>query len=84
VGAVETTARHRRQAPWLVAAAFTAAQAVTMWFAPFVPALGPMFAAYTRIPLGLTASAGTAALALAGWLGWRAAGGSRRVVVKAP
>jgi hypothetical protein len=54
-----------------------AAQVVAMQFALFVPALGPMFAANARIPLGLTASVGIAAGALAGWLGWRwrAAGG---------
>jgi hypothetical protein len=59
------------------------AQAVAMWFAPFVPALGPLFAAYARIPLGLTVSDGIAAGAVAGWLGWRAGGGVRRVVAKA-
>jgi hypothetical protein len=59
-----------------------AAQAVAIWFASFVPALGPMFAAYARIPLGLTASAGIAAGALAGWLGWRTGGEVRRVVAK--
>jgi hypothetical protein len=85
VGAVETIARPHCQnpTPWLVTAAFMAAQAVAMWFAPFVPSLGPMFAAYARIPLGLTASTGIAAGALAGWLGWRAGGGGRRVVAKA-
>ena len=70
-------------APWLVAAAFMAAQAVAMWFAPSVPALGTLLTAYARLPLGLTASAGIAAGALAGWLGWRAGGGAQRVVVKA-
>jgi hypothetical protein len=38
-----------------------AAQAVAMRFAPFVPALDPMFAAYARIPLGLQASLGIVA-----------------------
>jgi hypothetical protein len=54
-----------------------------MWIAPFAPALGPMFASYARIPLGLTASAGIGAGALVGWLGWRAGSGARRVVAKA-
>ena len=78
---METTARaHRKNPhPWLVPAAFMAAQAIAMWFAPSVPALGPMFAAYARIPLGLTASAGIAAGALAGCLGWRAGGGAQEV-----
>lgn len=72
-------ARNRRHgAPWLVAAAFMAAQAVAMWFAPDLPAVGTALRAYAAIPLGLTASAGIAAGALAGWLGWRAGGGTRR------
>ena len=71
-------AMNRRQGtPWLVAAFFMALQAVVMWFAPFVQALGPMTAAYSSIPLGLTASAGIVAGALAGWLGWRAGGGGK-------
>ncbi|WP_310495927.1 hypothetical protein [Sandarakinorhabdus sp.] len=52
-------------------------------FAPSVPALGPMLAAYAQIPLGLTASAAIAAGALTGWLGWRAGGGTRRPLAKA-
>lgn len=67
----------RHGTPWLVAAFFMALQAVVMWFAPFVPALGPILAAYAAIPLGLTASAGIMAGALAGWLGWRAGGGGQ-------
>ncbi|WP_156255854.1 hypothetical protein [Sandarakinorhabdus oryzae] len=65
-------------APWLVASAFMATQAVAMWFAPFMPELATAFGAYAQIPFGLTASAGIAAGALAGWLGWRAGGGGRR------
>ena len=68
-------------APWLVACAFMGVQAAAMWFAPFVPGLAPLFTAYAQIPLGLTASAGIAAGALTGWLGWRA--GTRRPLAKA-
>lgn len=67
----------RHGTPWLVAAFFMALQGVVMWFAPFVPELGPVMAAYATIPLGLTASAGIAAGGLAGWLGWRAGGGGQ-------
>jgi hypothetical protein len=70
-------ANRRHGTPWLVAAFFMALQAVVMWFAPFVPALGSAMAAYAAVPLGLTASAGIAAGALAGWLGWRAGGGGQ-------
>ena len=59
-------------APWLVAAAFMALQAVTMWFAPFIPAMGTLFRAYAAIPPALTVVAGTALGAAAAWLGWRA------------
>jgi len=65
-------------APWLVASGFMGLQAVVMWNAPFVPALGPLFNAYAQVPLVLTAAGGIAAGALAGWLGWRA-GGSNKV-----
>ena len=76
--AVALYAQNRRHgAPWLVAAFFMALQAVVMWFAPFMPTLGPAMAAYATIPLGLTASAGIMAGALAGWLGWRAGGGGQ-------
>jgi len=77
-------ARNRKfGTPWLVAAGFMAAQAFAMWFAPALPALGTLLAAYARIPLGLTASAGIAAGALTAWLGWRAGGGTRRQVARA-
>lgn len=65
-------------APWLLAAGFMALQSLVMWFAPDVPALGAVLRAYATIPLGLTASAGIAGGALAGWLGWRGGGGTRR------
>lgn len=69
--------------PWLVAASFMGLQAVVMWFAPFVPELGTLFRAYAQIPLIVTASAGIAAGALAGWLGWRAGGAKKRPVTEA-
>ena len=72
-------------APWLVASCFMGLQAMVMWNAPFVPALGPLFNAYAQIPLAVTAAAGIAAGALAGWLGWRAGGsGGVRKAAAAP
>ncbi|MFZ9395199.1 MAG: hypothetical protein ACO25F_03945 [Erythrobacter sp.] len=61
-------------APWLIASCFMGLQAVAMWFAPFIPALGPVFNAYAQIPLAVTACAGIAAGVAAGWLGWQAGG----------
>lgn len=69
--------------PWLVAASFMGLQAVVMWFAPFVSELGPLFRTYAQIPLAVTASAGIAAGAVAGWLGWRAGGPAKRMVTEA-
>ena len=50
---------------------FMALQAVTMWFAPFVPATGRLFSAYAAIPPAVTVFAGTALGAAAAWFGWR-------------
>ena len=67
VFALALYARNRKHGLlWLFAAAFMVAQAVSMWFAPFVPSLGPMSAAYALILLGLTASGGIAAGTQAG------------------
>jgi hypothetical protein len=68
----------RNGAPWLVAAFFMGLQGVVMWFAPAIDALGPLFLDYAQIPLGITASLGVGAGALAGWLGWRAGQSSPR------
>ena len=65
-------------APWLVASFFMVLQAVVMWNAPFVPALGPLFTAYAQIPLAVTAALGIAAGAAAGWFGWQAGGGTKK------
>ena len=70
-------------APWLVASFFMALQAAVMWFAPFVTELGPFFRTYAQIPLAMTATAGIAAGALAGWLGWRAGTIVRRPAAEA-
>lgn len=65
--------RNRKHgAPWLVTAFFVALQAVVMWFAPFVPESGVLFAAYAKLPLAMTAAVGIGAGIMAGWLGWRA------------
>lgn len=65
-------------APWLLAACFTAVQGLVMWYAPFMPQIGPWFGAYAQIPLAVTASLGVAAGALAAWLGWRAGTTAKR------
>lgn len=76
--------RHRKHGlPWLLAAGFTAVQGVVMWYAPFIPQLGPWFGAYAQIPLPLTVSAGIAAGALVTWLGWRAGAAPQRPRVPA-
>lgn len=59
-------------APWLVASFFMALQAITMWFAPFVPVIGRVFGAYAAIPPAVTLSLGLALGAAAAWLGWEA------------
>lgn len=59
-------------APWLVASFFMALQAVTMWFAPFIPALGTFFGAYATIPPAATMTAGVALGVAAAWFGWEA------------
>lgn len=69
-------------APWLVASFFMGLQAIMMWYAPFVPELGPYFIAYAQVPLAVTASAGVGAGALAAWLGWRAGGNSKRATAR--
>ena len=76
--------RHRKHGlPWLLAAGFTAVQGVVMWYAPFIPQLGPWFGTYAQIPLPLTVSAGIAAGALVTWLGWRAGAAPQRPRVPA-
>ena len=69
--------------PWLLAACFTGGQGLVMWFAPFVPQLGPAFGTYAAVPLPITISLGLALGALAGWLGWRAGGPAPRSKVPA-
>ncbi|MEY4239157.1 MAG: hypothetical protein RL339_1758 [Pseudomonadota bacterium] len=71
-------------APWLVAAGFTAAQGVVMWFAPSVPLLDQWFGVYAQIPMALTVGTGMAAGVLVTWLGWRAGANVKRPAVPAP
>lgn len=59
-------------APWLVASFFMALQAVTMWFAPFIPAVGNLFGAYAAITPAATMTAGVALGIAAAWFGWEA------------
>lgn len=65
-------------APWLLAAFFAGFQGAVMWSAPFAPQPGSALGLYAQIPLAVTASAGMAAGALAGWLGWKAGGANKR------
>lgn len=65
-------------APWLVASAFMALQSVVMWFAPSIPGLGPLFAAYATIPQGVMLAMGLAAGAATAWLGWEAGKAARK------
>ncbi|WP_147291691.1 hypothetical protein [Sphingorhabdus pulchriflava] len=69
-------------APWLVASFFMGLQAIVMWYAPYIPELGPMFLAYAQIPLAVSASVGVGAGALAAWLGWRASSRAKRPQTK--
>lgn len=57
-------------APWLVAAGFMGLQAAAMWFAPNVPMMGSVFAAYAEVPPGVTLALGVVVGAAAAWLGW--------------
>lgn len=63
----------RHGAPWLVAIGFMTLQSIAMWFAPDVPMLTDLFAAYTRVPHALSLTAALVAGLAAGWFGWRAA-----------
>ena len=67
-------------APWLVASSFIGIQAVATWFAPAIPGIGPAFGAFAAIPDGVTITAGLAAGAAAGWLGWKAGSPAKRTV----
>ena len=58
-------------APWLVASAFMAIQAVAMWFAPSVPVLSSLFEMYAMLPGGLTLALGISAGIAAGYFGWQ-------------
>jgi hypothetical protein len=60
-------------APWLVAIGFMTLQSITMWFAPGWPLLGDFFAAYARVPDGITLAGALLAGAAAGYFGWHAA-----------
>lgn len=70
-------------APWLVASAFMALQAIVMWFAPFVPGFGSLFRAYAQIPLPVTMAVGVLAGGAAAWFGWRAGGNRKQAATKA-
>src|SRR5690606_4061247 len=58
-------------APWLATMIFLALQMVLMWFASAIPGMSAGFAAYARIPPGMTLALGFAAGATVAWLGWQ-------------
>lgn len=64
-------------APWLVAIFFTTLQSVLMWFAPGMPVLADLFAAYTLVPHWVSLALALFAGAAAGWFGWHAVPGSK-------
>lgn len=59
-------------APWLVAICFTSFQAVAMWFAPDLPAIGRAFGVYAAVPAPAMLALGVVAGAAAAWLGLEA------------
>lgn len=73
----------RHGAPWLITIGFVLTQAVLMWFAPDMPAITRLFAAYSQIPAGLTVTLGLIAGAAVAWAGWtRGARPGRRMAAR--
>jgi hypothetical protein len=58
-------------APWLVASAFMATQAVVMWFAPSIPLLNTLFLMYARLSPGFMLLIGIGSGILVGYFGWQ-------------
>ena len=58
-------------APWLVASAFMATQAVVMWWAPSTPQLNRLFELYAKLPPELSLATGILAGVLVGYFGWQ-------------
>lgn len=57
-------------APWLVASAFMAAQAIMMWVTPSMPLLSKLFQFYAMLSPELTIITGMLAAVLVGYFGW--------------
>jgi hypothetical protein len=57
-------------APWLVASAFMATQAVVMWFAPAIPLFNTLFQLYAILSPELTVLTGMLVAVLVGYFGW--------------
>ncbi len=57
--------------PWLIASAFMGLQAVLMWFAPDIPLLSRMFAAYTAVPPPVTFLCALVLALAVTWAGWQ-------------
>jgi len=58
-------------APWLVASAFMATQAIMMWFAPSIPLLNTLFQMYAILLPELTVLTGVLAGVLVSYFGWQ-------------
>lgn len=58
-------------APWLATMGFILLQMATMWFAEWTPGAPEAFAAYSRLPPGLTLILGVAIGIATAWLGWQ-------------
>lgn len=58
-------------APWLVASAFMATQAIVMWFAPSILFLNTLFQMYAMLLPELTVLMGVLAGVLVGYFGWQ-------------
>jgi len=73
----------RNGAPWLVAIGFMTVESAVMWFAPDLPVLADMFAAYARVPHWISLAGALLAGAAVGYLGWYAAPRVRKRKVRA-
>lgn len=69
-------------APWLIASAFMAIQAVVMWFAPSIPLLNTLFQRYAMLAPQLTILMGVLVGILVGYLGWQRGGGKLKPPVQ--
>lgn len=66
--------RDRRSGqPWLVAIFFVTLQSILMWYAPSMPIVTELFAAYAQAPHWISLALALLAGVAVGWFGWHAA-----------